>query len=116
MVCAVECTLEQKMHIRQTLRKDMERRYQYHYAIAGLFFLLCGRPFYQKNHYTCSSYIARLLEENGISVSEKHFSLVTPKDFYEYPEKRVLFEGPLANIVRAEELWGVPMTGAAYEY
>lgn len=116
MVCAIECTPQQKRNIRQTLEKDMEKRYQYHYAVAGLPFLLFGRPFYQKDHYTCSSYIARLLEENGISIAEKHFSLVTPKDFYEYPEKRVLFEGSLGDIVRAEELWGIQVPEAVYEY
>lgn len=52
-----------------------------------------------KDHYTCSSYIARILQENGISVSQKHFSLVTPKDFLEYSGMRQIFEGPLSEIV-----------------
>ncbi|MCI8767733.1 MAG: hypothetical protein HFH21_08090 [Ruminococcus sp.] len=116
MICEMECTGRQKEQIRQTLEQDMRDRFHYHYAVLGLPFILCGRPFYQKNHYTCSSYIARLLSENGIHVSEKHFSLVTPRDFYEYPDKQVLFEGALEEIVHPEESWKLRKPEAVYEY
>lgn len=105
LVYEIECTRQQKEMIRDTLQQDMRIRYQYHYAVLGLFFILIGRPFYQKNHYTCSSYIAKLLEENGIQVSDKHFSLVSPKDFYEYPDKKILFEGSLADLVERDKYW-----------
>lgn len=116
MVCELECTEEQKDSIRSTLRRDMEQRYQYHYAVASLPFILLGRAFYQKNHYTCSSYIARLLAENGIRISPKHFSLVTPKDFYEYPNKQILFEGSLYNLVEQNSGWISRRLEAVCEY
>ena len=63
-------------------------------------YILLKKPFYQKRHYTCSSYIARLLEESGICSWDKHFSLVTPGDFYEvYGEKEKIFEGSLNEFV-----------------
>ena len=95
------CTVEQKRKIMERLHADYHRRLQIHYAVCGLPFLALGIPFYQKDHYTCSSYIARILQENGISVSQKHFSLVTPKDFLEYSGMRQIFEGPLSEIVSA---------------
>ena len=55
-------------------------------------------PFYQKNHYTCSSYIARLLEEAGVCTWDRHFSLVTPRDFLEYEKKEKIFEGSLYEL------------------
>lgn len=116
MICEMECKREQKEQIRETLEQDMKQRFRYHYAVLGLPFILWGRPFYQKNHYTCSSYIARLLAENGIQVSQKHFSLVTPKDFYEYPDKQVVFEGALEEIVHPEASWKLRKPEAAYEY
>ena len=94
----------------------MEHRYRYHYAILGLPFILWNKPFYQKNHYTCSSYIARLLEENGIHIAKKHFSLVTPKDFYEYPGKKVIFEGELSEIVERDSWWSRRKPEVSYEY
>ena len=99
MVCELECSAEQKEKIRERLRADYKRRLRYHYAVLGLVFIACGVPFYQKNHYTCSSYIARLLCENNIEISTKHFSLVTPRDFYCYSNKKIVFEGRLAEFV-----------------
>lgn len=116
MICTIECTVGQKKSIQRILRQDMEHRYQYHYAVLGLPFILWNRPFYQKDHYTCSSYIAKLLEEHGIKVSEKHFSLVTPKDFYEYPGKCVVFEGALSEIVEQDRRWERGNQGGIYEY
>ena len=87
MICRIRCTTEQKKYIEQELYRAMEQRFSYHYTILGLPFILMNIPFYQKNHYTCSSYLARLLEQAGVCRWDKHFSLVTPKDFYEYEEK-----------------------------
>ena len=56
-----------------------------------------------RDQYTCSSYLARVLEEQGIRIAEKHFSLVTPKDFYAYEEMEPVFEGELSELVAADE-------------
>ncbi len=116
MICEVECTRQQKEEIRKRLEQDMEQRHRYHYAVLGLPFILLGKAFYQSNHYTCSSYIARVLEEQGIQIAPKHFSLVTPKDFYEYEDKRVLFEGALEELVNMDAHWQLRKPEAAYEY
>ena len=103
MICSLECSGEQKSYIEERLREAMKKRFRYHYAVAGLPFILWQIPFYQKNHYTCSSYIARLLEEAGVCRWNKHFSLVTPRDFMEYEEKDKVFEGSLRELT---EYWG----------
>ena len=102
MICELECNTEQREKIREVLHRDFEKRFHYHYAVLSLPFIIWNRPFYQKNHFTCSSYIAKVLAENGIEISSKHFSLVTPKDFYEYEAKKVIFEGKLAEIMDVE--------------
>ena len=80
----------------------MEQRFHYHYAVLGLLFILLNRPFHQKNHYTCSSFLAELLQEAGVCRWEKHFSLVTPRDFYEYPGKQKIFEGSLRELTESD--------------
>lgn len=100
MICGIECTVEQKKYVENRLREAMQKRFKYHYAVIGLPFILMNRPFYQKNHYTCSSYLAKLLDDAGICSFGKHFSLVTPKDFFEYPYKTILFEGKLSKITK----------------
>ena len=94
-ICELSCTNEQKRKVMNRLRRDYTRRFRIHYAMIGLPFILLGIPFYQKERYTCSSYIAKLLEENGICKFQKHFSLVTPKDFLNYEEMQMIYEGPL---------------------
>lgn len=101
MVCSVECTAGQKAYIERELNAAMKNRFRYHYAVLGLPFILLNIPFYQKNHYTCSSYIARLLEEAGVCTWKRHFSLVTPRDFMEYENKEKIFEGSLYELTAA---------------
>lgn len=97
-ICELSCTSIQKEKIMDELKEDYKRRYQIHYAVLALPFIVMGIPFYIKNQYTCSSYIAKLLSENGITVSNKHFSLVTPKDFYECVKLHTIFGGKLKEI------------------
>lgn len=96
MVCKVSCTPKQRRYLEDVMHQAYRSRFRYHYTVLGLPFLLANRPFYQKNHYTCSSWMAKVMEDAGICTWGKHFSLVTPKDFYEYEDKQVLFEGPLS--------------------
>ena len=103
MICSIPCTQEQKQFIKEELHEAMKNRYRYHYTILGLPFLLFGKQFYQKNHYTCSSYAAELLEKAGVCTWNKHFSLVTPKDFYEYKGKQKIFEGSLRELTEREK-------------
>lgn len=98
-IYSLPCETWQKAGIARQLRECYENRYSYHYCVAGLPFILFGKAFYQKNHYTCSSFIARCLEENGMALFKKHFSTVTPRDFYELEGKEILFEGELKDLV-----------------
>lgn len=102
-VCRLACTREQKRRIMDKLRADHERRYRIHYAVLALPFLVLGIPLYVRDQYTCSSYLARVLGEEGICIADKHFSLVTPKDFYQYEEMEPVFEGELSKLVEDDE-------------
>ena len=98
-ICELECTAMQKKALWERMQKDHRRRFRIHYAVLGLPFIMMNIPFYIYNQYTCSSYIARVLQESGIVHFDKHFSMVTPKDFYAYRNMRVVFEGELSEIV-----------------
>lgn len=102
-VCRLSCTREQKRRIMERLREDYGRRFMIHYAVPALPFLALGIPFYVREQYTCSSYLAKVLGEEGICVADKHFSLVTPKDFYEWGELEPVFEGELSELVAEDE-------------
>ena len=116
MICKLEVSEKQREQMRGKLREDYKNRYRYHYAVAGLVPLVLGKAFYQKNHFTCSSYIAKLLGDNGINITGKHFSLVTPKDFYLYPDKQQIFEGKLRELMAEKNSVFVRELEAAYEH
>lgn len=105
-VYGIKCTAEQKEKIREQLQACYRKRFSYHYCVLGLPYILLQRPFYQKRHYTCSSFIARLLAENGLPLFEKHFSLVTPADFYDLEKDNILFEGRLRDFIQKESPGG----------
>lgn len=98
-IVSIDCTPEQKQAIHEVLRNCYERRFHYHYSVVGLPFLVANVPFYLKNQYTCSSFLARLLADHEILLFDKHFSLVTPRDFYELPEADTIYEGSLSFFV-----------------
>lgn len=67
-ICEIPCTYEQKQKIMERLHNDYERRFHIHYAVCSLPFIVMGIPIYLKSQYTCSSYIAKLLQENFICI------------------------------------------------
>ena len=73
-IVSLECEAWQKAAIAAKLEECYNSRYKYHYCILGLPFLLMNLPFYQKNHYT-------------------------PRDFYELPQTKFVYEGSLAGFL-----------------
>ena len=117
-IYSLDCTKEQKQLIAGALQACYKKRFRFHYCILGLPSILLQRPFYQEGHYTCSSFIARLLSACGIDLFHKHFSLVTPADFYDYKKDDIMFEGALADFIaksRPENARYHIARGALYE-
>ena len=104
LVCKISCNIEQKKYIRHMLHCDFKKRFHYHYTVLGLPLILLGKPFKQKYYHTCSSYLARILEDSGICLWKKHTSIVTPKDFFCDLEKEVIFEGPLRDLIDQKDI------------
>lgn len=106
-VCRVACTKAQREALQQETKAEWDRRFTHHYMIIGLLFLLAGIPFDQKNHDTCSSWLARVTQKVGLQEWEKPFPLITPRDVYEQLGKEssvgtLVFEGTLAELMAAD--------------
>jgi len=96
-VVALECTEKQKHEIRHILTGCYKNRFSYHYSILGLPFVLFGKPFETRHHFTCSSFAAKVLDEAGVHSFDKHYSVVTPADFSHLGKTRLVYEGLLRD-------------------
>ncbi len=102
-VFSIECTAEQKKEIRKYMHEMYEMRYSTHYTILGLPFLVFGRKFHQKNTYTCSSFIGKVLKDFDVYDFQKDFSLVTPKDFYHMEYSEQIYEGSIQGLLKEQD-------------
>ncbi len=98
-IMRLRCTQEQLANITLLLRKYYLCRSSIHYCIIGLPFILMKKPFYQKRRYTCSSFAARVMENHGMYSFGKHFSLVTPYDFYHLKGAETVLEGNIQSLL-----------------
>ncbi len=96
----IACSKEQKQAIFKTLKRDYKRRKHLHYAVIGLPLIAIHRPFRMKSRFTCSAYIAKLLIDSDVLRFEKHYSIVTPRDFAERLGDNSIYEGKLSDFIR----------------
>lgn len=95
MVTEIKCTKEQKEKVWGRIRYYEANAKRYHYTILGLPWMLFNKPFHQKRRYACSQFVARTLEDYGIRKFDKHWSIMTPRDFYEMEDKKILYVGTI---------------------
>ncbi len=98
-VYEIDCTKEQKEMVWDKINYYMKNRLKYKYAIIGLPFVVLNIPFHQKRHYVCSHFVARVLEDCGIRKFDKHYSVMTPLDFYNMEDKKKIYVGSLKNFL-----------------
>lgn len=95
MVTEIKCTKEQKEKVWGRINYYTANAKRYHYTILGLPWMLFNKPFHQKRRYACSQFVARTLEDYGIRKFDKHWSIMTPRDFYEMEDKKILYVGTI---------------------
>ena len=95
MVTEIKCTKEQKEKVWGRINYYTANARRYHYTILGLPWMLFNKPFHQKRRYACSQFVARTLEDYGIRKFKKHWSIMTPRDFYEMEDKKILYVGTI---------------------
>ncbi len=99
-IMEMECTSDQKKQILEIIDHYKINCKRYHYTMVGLPFLIFGIPFHQKRRYTCSQFLGRMLQDCNIRSFDKHFSLITPRDFYEMDDLNVIYEGTLKDFLK----------------
>lgn len=98
----ITCTREQKKQVVEKLRYYTKNNLKYKYTILGIPCAMIGKPYHQKRHYMCSQFVARTLEDCGIRKFDKHYTLMTPKDFYEMEDKKTIYIGSIKRFLEKQ--------------
>ena len=94
-VYTIDCTQQQKENIFFQLRECYRQRFRYHYCIIGLFYLLAGKPFYQKRHYTC--FLPEYWRNIMYSLFRNIFPLSPPGIYTNWKNRRSSLKEAFAN-------------------
>lgn len=74
------------------------------YNLVGLLGVYLGYPINRTYAYFCSQFVAFAFEQSGISIFEKSFGLVTPKDFRTCSRFKLIKTGKLIYFNTEEDL------------
>ena len=99
--CAVyEITVSDKgyQNIVDRLDKCNEKSKKYKYSFIGALTTKMGMKRKLKYRYTCSQFVASLLEASGDVDLRKHPSLARPMDFTKISNANLVYQGPIKNI------------------
>lgn len=97
-ILALAVTEEQYAALRRELSifRDNAREYKYDFIGCCLRYFQLKKTFDRR--YTCSHFVAEILQRSGICRFPKGTMLVRPGDFMDVPGVRVVYEGRLAEL------------------
>jgi hypothetical protein len=96
--CAIySCTVTEFEYyqLKRNIKKIELSEQDYKYNLIGLLGVVLNIEIERKNAFFCSQFVATLLSNNGISLSDKPLSLVTPQDLSEAKQLKLVYEGDL---------------------
>lgn len=83
--------------IEKTLHAMHTRKLEYRYNFVGFFSCAFGIPTNTRHHFTCSQFVAWLLEYSGAVTLPKNMGLMRPDDLTRLPNEELIYEGCIAR-------------------
>lgn len=94
----LKVTEDKYQMLKQGLDQFKKNPKNYTYNYIGLPFMLANVPWKRKHHYTCSQFVAWMLQEQSQIVNfRKSYSLVKPQDFMEVLERYEIYKGTICK-------------------
>ncbi|AMC94553.1 hypothetical protein AOC36_11390 [Erysipelothrix larvae] len=81
MIYEIEVTSQQYSEIQETIQSYLNQREHFHFSYTSLLLGFLGIRHNFKQGYTCSKFVAEVLEKSGVMSIGKHTSLCLPTDF-----------------------------------
>ena len=85
--------------LKREIRKFTENEKKYGYNIFGLIPLNFNIRFERKNHFVCSQFVGRILQEAGIYNQDKNYSLIKPNDISKIYGLNKVYEGKMTYLI-----------------
>ena len=82
-------------NLHQSIRQFEQQEWRFRYNFAGLLAIQAGIPLHRRRHFVCSQFVAYVLEQSGLHLFDKDYSLVRPQDFMRIPHAELVYQGPL---------------------
>lgn len=83
--------------IEATLHRMHSRKMEYRYNFVGFFTCAFGIPTNTRTHFTCSQFVAWLLEYSGAATLPKDRGLMKPDDLVDLPSMELVYSGSIAE-------------------
>jgi len=104
-VYELEITRRQYYDLKTELKNNyIKNSIKFRYNIAGLPMLNFKFPFRRKYHYVCSTFCGKLLMDAGILDFDKDYSILKPKDFFELPNSKLIYEGKTLDYLNENKI------------
>lgn len=100
IVIRVPVTCQQEQALNGYLQAMYRRKDMYVYNFPGLVFAAFGIYWRHENWYYCSEFICETLDRFHILDRRDYADIVKPEDFFNIPDKEVVFEGYLQDYAR----------------
>jgi hypothetical protein len=75
---------------------------RYKYNLLGIFAMAVNMELKRENAYTCSQFVATVLNISGIELLSKAPELIRPDDFVDLPSLELIYEGRLHDYLSGE--------------
>ena len=95
LVFEMVVTQDEYIKLQEVMIDFLSECKEYKYNIMGLPLLYLKIPYKRKKHFTCSQFVACVLDKAEILEMDKDYSVYRPEDFYEIPEKNLIYSGVL---------------------
>ncbi|WP_040950591.1 hypothetical protein [Gorillibacterium massiliense] len=103
--CAIyRCPVSQSQYnrIRECIRMFEQNRDIYKYNLLGLIGLMLNIAYERKNAFFCTQFVAMVMGNSGIPLSEKPYPFVTPVDILNSRVLQPVYQGSLQTYVNKE--------------
>ncbi len=95
VIYELQVTPRQIERMKRVLQFFIKNEKKYMYNLLGILGITLHEPIEFSNSYFCSQFVAEVLNRSGIPLWDKLPALITPDDFRQHEQLRLLYEGRL---------------------